>query len=372
MRTTCFPCIISRASKHIALSLRCLAIAILLPVGLMACDEQSRLPALGVDITQTSVSGLSSGAYMASQFHFVHSKTVIGAGIVAGGPYGCAESIFSGLAPPWPIILAQNLNRAVNACTGTLMANIGIPNLDRLARHARDRANDKAIDPLADLKDDRVYLFSGKSDRTVAPSLVRMAAGLYKASGVTAENIVLSTELDAGHAFITEDEGGACDASETPFLNDCDFDQAGEILKHIYEALLPPAAESGEILLFSQAEFSNGSGHGLDEMGVVFIPNSCTRENGDEQACRVHVVFHGCRQGREKVGDAFVNGAGFNRWAGSNRLVVLYPQIRSSTVNPRGCWDWWGYTGREFLTRNSPQIMAVRAMLERLAQPRGN
>jgi hypothetical protein len=30
-----------------------------------------------------------------------------------------------------------------------------------------------------------------------------------------------------------------------------------------------------------------------------------------------------------------------------------------------GCWDWWGYTGPGYR-----QIRAVRAMLDRLAQPR--
>src|SRR5918993_4985976 len=50
------------------------------------------LPALGVDPTQTSVSGISSGAYMAGQFHLAFSTTVVGAGVVAGGPWGCASN----------------------------------------------------------------------------------------------------------------------------------------------------------------------------------------------------------------------------------------------------------------------------------------
>ena len=372
MSTTCFPCTISPASERTALNLRTLSGALLLLLGLAGCEQEPRLPALGADVTQTSVSGLSSGAYMAGQFHFAHSDTVLGAGIVAGGPYGCAESVFSGFAPAWPINLAQNLNRAINACTGTAMAAIGVPDVGRLARRARDRADAGTIDPLAGLKDDKVYLFSGQSDRTVAPSLVRMAGELYKASGVGAENIALSTELDAGHGFVTEDGGVACGVSKTPFLNDCDYDQAGAILQHIYGALQPPRPRSGKVHDFAQAEFVNDTGHGLDELGAVFIPDSCMEKGGTEQKCRVHVVFHGCRQGREKVEDVFIEGAGFNRWADTNRLIVLYPQIKSSSVNPRGCWDWWGFTGRDFLTRNAPQIKAVRGMLDRLAQPVGN
>ena len=56
--------------------------------------------------------------------------------------------------------------------------------------------------------------------------------------------------------------------------------------------------------------------------------------------------------------------------AAANRIVLLFPQIRSGALNPRGCWDWWGYTGKDFLTRDAPQIKAVRAMLEQLAQKR--
>jgi hypothetical protein len=46
---------------------------------------------LNIDKTQISVSGISSGGFMAHQFHVAHSSNVMGAGIVAGGPYYCAE-----------------------------------------------------------------------------------------------------------------------------------------------------------------------------------------------------------------------------------------------------------------------------------------
>jgi hypothetical protein len=35
--------------------------------------------------------------------------------------------------------------------------------------------------------------------------------------------------------------------------------------------------------------------------------------------------------------------------------------------NPRGCWDWWGYTGAAYHTKDGAQIRAVWAMLERLS-----
>lgn len=39
-----------------------------------------------------SVSGFSSGAYMAIQFHVSHSALVMGLGAIAGGPFFCAEN----------------------------------------------------------------------------------------------------------------------------------------------------------------------------------------------------------------------------------------------------------------------------------------
>lgn len=343
------------------------ALLIFASFALSACgDDAPSLPALGADLNQTSVSGLSSGSYMAGQFHFAHSKIIVGAGLVAGGPYGCAESAFAAVNPVWPVMLAQNLNRAINGCTTAAMTVLGVPDPARLARRARARAAKGLIDPIERLRDDRVYLFTGLKDRTVAPMLVRQAVQLYEALGVQRENIALIENDDAGHGFLTEDQGNACAASTAPFVNDCDYDQAGAILSHIYGPLRAPTPElRGDLQVFGQAEFSEGS-DSLDKLGAVFVPESCAKNDG----CRVHVAYHGCRQGRAKVGNAFVRDAGYNRWAAENRIIVLYPQVTETSANPLGCWDWWGYTGSEFLTRDAPQIKAVRSMLARLVRHR--
>ena len=49
------------------------------------------LPRLAASTGDVTVSGISSGGYMAVQFQVAHSNRVRGAGIVAGGPYFCAE-----------------------------------------------------------------------------------------------------------------------------------------------------------------------------------------------------------------------------------------------------------------------------------------
>ncbi len=68
------------------------------------------------------------------------------------------------------------------------------------------------------------------------------------------------------------------------------------------------------------------------------------------------------------VKDAIYGRTGYNEWADSNKLILLYPQIDPTTlpVNPQGCWDWWGFTGLNFQTRWGAQLAAVHAMVTRL------
>jgi hypothetical protein len=68
------------------------------------------LPALNIDTTQTTVSGLSSGGFMAVQLHVAYSATVQGRGRGCGGPFYCAKdrsSMPRGAAWPRPGIPHQ-------------------------------------------------------------------------------------------------------------------------------------------------------------------------------------------------------------------------------------------------------------------------
>lgn len=321
------------------------------------------LPALGANINATSVSGISSGAYMAGQFQMAHGKIVTGAAIIAGGPYGCSESVFADQIPG-PGTAFLNLTKAVNGCMLDLLGVWGVADPQKLADKAKARALKGEIDPLADIVGDRVYLFTGSSDRTVVPSIVKSAAAFYEKLGLPKDHIKLVAQLPAGHAFVTETAGSACERSGEPYVNDCDYDQAGDLLTHIYGPLQPRSATpTGAFIEFGQAAYHVGQmPDGLDDRGIAYIPTAC-RQGG----CRIHVAFHGCAQNRDKVGEAFVKHTGFAPWADTNKLIVLFPQVATSVSNPQACWDWWGYTSHEYLTRGAPQIKAVRAMIDALA-----
>ncbi|HYN76387.1 MAG TPA: hypothetical protein VES73_01175, partial [Lamprocystis sp. (in: g-proteobacteria)] len=82
--------------------LRVLAVAATLVCGMGLVPPVAGAPALEqvaagikVDPGQVSVSGISSGGFMAHQFHLAHSQHIMGAGIVAGGPYFCARGTLS-------------------------------------------------------------------------------------------------------------------------------------------------------------------------------------------------------------------------------------------------------------------------------------
>src|SRR5689334_4922569 len=117
-----------------------------------------QLPALAAKIDETSVSGISSGAYMAGQFELAHSSIVKGAAIIAGGPYGCAQSAFANIMPG-PGTAMMNVAKAVNGCMLNAMAIWGIPNPPLLADKAENLARDGKIDPIENVRRNRIYLF---------------------------------------------------------------------------------------------------------------------------------------------------------------------------------------------------------------------
>lgn len=329
--------------------------------------EASVLPSFGADIKHTSVSGLSSGAFMTSQFYLAYSDIMVGAGIVAGGPYLCAKS-WSWLPLVW---------NATTTCMDPLIKAVG-PNTRLLVKLTDSLAESKDIDPLDNLADDRLYIFSGRKDDTVTTVVVDQTYAFFAALGIPETAILYNKKVDAGHALITDNDADhRCAVTEAPFINDCDFEQSTRILNQIYGDLAPPAEQlSSEIIAFDQAEFIDSDFTSMSETAYAYVPAAC--QTG--KSCPIHVVFHGCLQGAEVIGDKYYAQTGYNRVAEANDMIMLYPQVQPSSsrpMNPKGCWDFWGYSSPDdsspdFYTRNAPQLRAVHRMIERLSAPRVN
>jgi poly(3-hydroxybutyrate) depolymerase len=332
-------------------------------IGPVSAQHAVKLPSYGADPSQISVSGLSSGAFMAAQFQVAYSASVMGAGIVAGGPFYCSGSL--------PMM--GYVTTAMTLC-GNPLFGVG-PDAATLLTAAKTFAAFSQIDDTANLSKQRFYVFSGTDDQVVNASVVDQTVRFFKLAGIPAKNINYVNKVKAGHAFITPNRSDtACALTRDPYINNCDIDQAKDILTQIYGKLAPPVtALTGKLIAFDQNAFSSSAGTSLADTAYLYVPASC-----ETTSCRVHVAFHGCEQGATTVGDKFYGTTGYNQVADSNNVIMLYPQVQPSQMapmNPKGCWDFWGYSTPlgmtpNFYSRSAPQMAAVKAMLERLAQPR--
>jgi poly(3-hydroxybutyrate) depolymerase len=306
----------------------------------------ARLPQLPLDPAAVTVSGISAGGYMAVQFHVAHSALVRGAGIVAAGPYLCAEG---------------SLRHALGRC---MQGDEQIPTA-RLLETTSQLALDGAIDPIAGLADDRVWIFHGAADPVVRAPVVDALEGYYHAL-VSPEQVARVEHPQAGHKLPTRAAAAPpCAASESPFVGNCGLDGARALLEQFYGTLADGSAPRPDGLLeFDQRPYAASSGSAaLAEQGWLYLPAACKGDAG--AACRLHVVFHGCKQGASFVDDQFVQRAGYLEIAEANRVVLLFPQIEPGfqPLNPNGCWDWWGYEGEAYATQAGPQVRAVRSMI---------
>lgn len=314
---------------------------------LASCSDPGEPPmepsaAFNLDRERITVSGISSGAYMAGQLHVAHSATFHAAALLAGGPYYCAEG---------------SLQKGLGPCIKG-----GDTGIDALASYAAEMASSGQIDALTNLADDKVWLFHGVKDVAVSEEVVAAAQAFYEriADGI---ETVLIDDVDVTHGMPTVDKGVACGEAKAPFLNACGYDAAGALLAVLHAPLAERTTASGELRQIDQPDFEKSS---LLQKAFLYVPASCAAG----ETCGLHVAFHGCQQSSEFVADAFARDAGYNEWAESNRLLVLYPQVASSKIapmNPLGCWDWWGYTGANYATKSGAQITSVIAMIDALS-----
>lgn len=368
---------------------------VLSSTGAVQADVLKRLPALGLQRDAVTVSGLSSGAYMAGQFQVAYSGSLAGAAVLAGGPYGCAHGSVSAAMLNCSCPADQNfLLQAAHALGGG--CQVFNPDVYLVFGEAATQGNRAAIDDTSHLKNHRIWLLSGGQDRVVAPQLVDAATQYYQRLGVPVANIHHQLIGNAGHGFPSPQATEACDLTQSPFLTQCGFDAAGDLLKWLYpQAAALQEGQAGQVDAGALKQFRQ-TGYGdkkaftsLDATGWLYVPKACEQPGAQ---CKLHVAFHGCEQGQSFVagrgqkpyGLQFVNGAGYNRWAEAANIVVLYPQVKPSNqggfyspfrFNPKGCWDFWGYTepyaiehpaSPNYAKQSAPQMKAIKAMIDDL------
>jgi len=353
-----------------------LACFVALPLSCFGNSPQA-LPALNVDVAQTSLSGISSGAFMAVQFAVAHSSIVKGVGVVAGGPYFCSQGTVLGATTR----CSCTLDPAHLVCSVSA-TSADVPALERATRRF---AADRLIDNPSHLARQRVFIFAGGKDPIVPAPVAAQIADYYTGFAVPAQNISTRLLDKAGHTMPTVNYGRGCSVTESPYIGKCGFDGAKAILNWVYGPLKPrrQGALTGRFIEFDQSRYVGSSSFlwltGMDTAGWLYVPAACAQGT----RCRLHVALHGCQQGQNYLplktppggglyyGTTFVRHAGYAAWADTNRIVVLFPQAVSIPgLNPNGCWDWWGYTDENYANKTGVQISALRAMVDRIASGR--
>ncbi|HEV7880306.1 PHB depolymerase family esterase [Bradyrhizobium sp.] len=328
------------------------------------------LSGYNADIGKSSISGISSGAFMAVQFGTAWSSAIKGVGVIAGGQYWCAQADANDFI--------NNFTLPILHATGSCMSGPP-PALSTSFAKADAKAASGDIDPLRFVSAQKVYVFHGINDAVVARSVTDAAAGFYRhyLGEANRGNLYYQTAIGAGHSLVVAREPhlpglNACNDNKIPYIDQCGYDQAGILLQHIYGALNAPnrGQLTGTMKRFDQSVYTRPHDTGalsLGDTGYVFVPRDCA----DGAACRVHIALHGCKQDFGEIDRRFVDDTGYNAWADTNHLIVLYPQTKSSSFlpfNPQACWDWWSYVDHQdsYVTKAGSQIRTIKAMLDAL------
>jgi len=305
--------------------------------------------------SSVTVSGISSGGYMAVQMHIAHSKSINGSAIFAGGPFYCAES---------------NLEFAQYKCMDN---TLGLPETQKLVALTYTDASLGLVDPPRNLANDKVYLFSGKADTVVKQPVAKALRDYYESFQA---DVAADFDVEAEHCLPTLAYGEECATLSSPYLGKCDFDGAGRALQHLFYGELSaagPSAAAGvgaNLFAFDQTPFFVNDGlSSLGGTGYIYIPSNCQVGAATGSQCKLHISFHGCKQGIDRIGDEYAAHSGFNPWAEANDIVVLYPYAKVSNtipLNPNGCWDWWAYTGADYGVKTGVQVRFVAALAKKL------
>ncbi|KAL4904483.1 hypothetical protein BDW74DRAFT_185702 [Aspergillus multicolor] len=317
------------------------------------------LAAYNVDPTSVSISGFSSGGFMATQLGIAYSSVFrVGFGAFAGGPFDCAR----------------------NQSNRTCMFN-NIPSIKTASDNIKLWSG-KQIDDIANLKNRRVYMQVGELDRTTGPNVL---SKLRDQLSNFLDEKLLTHIVTAGseHTMPTDfdsDGNNDCVVSGPPYISNCGYDGAGEVLDWLYgnEFMRPrnTGMLRGDVLHFDQiGEFGAGaSASGMGERGFLYVPGNC---KDGSTVCKLHVVLHGCYGSYDSIGEKFVRDTGYNQWADTNNIIVLYPQAAVDNSlhtiwdggvhsNPLGCWDWIGLYGDDTDQKGGAQLEAVANQVKRI------
>lgn len=315
------------------------------------------LPSLDARSNDASVVGVSSGGYMASQMAIAWPQRFAGLGVIAAGPWACAQGA---------------LGLALGQCMLTSKGPVDLAAIDERYRSYLKRELVGTPEQLATL---RAYVWHGGADRVVAPAIGQsLAEQLSSWLADPDQQLRVIVDAEAAHGWPVgnapashepESETADCAEGGGNHLLDCERRVAKEALDWIHGPAPESASEhAGRLVRFDQGDFE---ARGLADVGYLFIPEAC-----EAGGCPVTIALHGCEMSANEGDESFVRHSGLNQRAAAEGRLVLYPQAKASMANPQGCWDWWGFTESSWQidplhdSRQGRQLGALMQMLDRL------
>ena len=176
-------------------------------------------------------------------------------------------------------------------------------------------------------------------------------------------SITRLTHANAAHGFPTLSYGNKCSMMGAPWILNCNDDVAGKILAATESSAVTLAArgtaDPTSIVYFDQLKIV-GAPALMYPWGAAYIPKACLQPLAN---CGVHVALHGCQMNPDYIDSKFIENSGYNEWAESNKLVILYPQSAKGNGNPYACWDWFGFSGANYTSKSGVQIEGIRKLL---------
>ena len=226
------------------------------------------------------------------------------------------------------------------------------PDLNIFTAKADAQAGSGEIDPLQNLRHQKLYLFHGYNDAVVAKSVTDAAADCYRhylGNGVRG-NLYYQSAVGAGHSLLVRQASGTdglnqCADNQDPNIDQCGYDPAGILLQHVYGAFNPPnrgSVHRNDACVFDQSIYSKPDDPVTrDRSAAPYLSSSPKAAPMAEPAVSTSTL-HGCKQDAGDIELPIVDDTGDNAWADTNHLIILYPQTRTSSFapfNPEACWD---------------------------------
>ncbi len=383
-----------------------------------------------------TVSGISSGGFMAAQLGVIYSDQVTGVATVAGGFYYCAQNHMQDkikLSGGNYLSLLKARVNAVGIFTGDIDQVIVLRNTNPLYQSVgicmqnpaeaslsfetmKVNEENKLIAPTQNIAKQKVLIYQGSADTIVRPAMQAKLNEFYTGLQVPELNIKLVTSKGV-HNFPTDHDGeNNCFVQSVPFVSSCSYNAAGDILTHLLDKpalqrVTDKAVNKKNLYMVSQK--LTGVEHPMAPQSMASYGYLAASQNclNNPSSCAMHVAFHGCEmsdsydhqfdqkyargaqrgfmqmrtkaqsfrfstlpyieQRKNKFGLLkFAADSGYLEYVEKNNIMVLFPQtwIRAGNypLNPKGCWDWFGWTGPDYATNKGSEPAWLMKWIEQV------